>query len=71
MTPYGIETTTLRFVVQLLNHCATAVPLTTVMEFNFPQQATISRSVARLLASKDRVHSIDNIFSCQRVEPAC
>ena len=27
MTPGGIEPTTFRFVVQRLNHCATAVPL--------------------------------------------
>ena len=38
MTPTGIEPVTFRFVVQHLNHCATAVPpIEKVLGFNFHQ----------------------------------
>jgi len=33
LTPAGIEPATFRFVAQLLNHCATAVPNITVQQF--------------------------------------
>ena len=35
MTPAGIEPTTIRFVAQHLNHCATAVPIHTVRTVKF------------------------------------
>ena len=41
MTPSGIEPTTFRFVVQHLNHCATAVPICWVSR-TFPRDVTVT-----------------------------
>jgi len=57
MTPDGIETATLRFVAQHLNHCATAVPQALV--------STIYSSSCLVFFAKLRIANISFVISAR------
>ena len=66
MTPAGIEPATFRFVAQRLNHCATAVPQSTVYKtkiYTFFQSA--SEDLKVILETKHATKCRDTPFSCR------